>query len=132
MEVGNYLLFLWNNMLELIRKTQIKNKKWYGLYKCICGVEKEFCEFHKSIRSNDGYRERCKECRKVDTTLYYQKNVDKIKENVTKYRINNPEKIKEGLDALKRAEIYTQRIDWLVSGDDGPETFLERLKEDLS
>jgi hypothetical protein len=42
------------------------------------------------------------------------------------------EKIKEGLDALKRAEIYTQRIDWLVSGDDGPETFLERLKEDLS
>lgn len=42
------------------------------------------------------------------------------------------EKIKEGLDALKRAEIYTQRIDWLISGDDRPETFLERLKEDLS
>jgi len=40
--------------------------------------------------------------------------------------------MKEGLDILRKAEIYTQRIDWLVSGDDGPETFLERLKEDLS
>lgn len=42
------------------------------------------------------------------------------------------EKIKEGLDALNKAEIYAQRIDWLVSGDDGPETFLRRLKEDLN
>lgn len=41
-------------------------------------------------------------------------------------------KMKEGLDILRKAEIYAQRIDWLVSGDDGPETFLERLKEDLS
>lgn len=62
-----------------------------------CGIEKEFCEFHKSIRSNDGYRERCKECRKVDTTLYYQNNTNKIKEIITKYRKNNPEKVKEGL-----------------------------------
>ena len=41
-------------------------------------------------------------------------------------------KMKEGLDILRKAEIYAQRIDWLVSGDDGPETFLERLKEDLN
>ena len=41
------------------------------------------------------------------------------------------EKFKEGLDILRKAEIYAQRIDWLVSGDDGDETFLERLKEDL-
>jgi len=32
---------------------------------------------------------------------------------------------------LKLARIYTQRIDWLVSGDDSPETFYKRLKEDL-
>jgi len=41
------------------------------------------------------------------------------------------EKFKEGLDILRKAEVYAQRIDWLVSGDDGEETFLERLKEDL-
>jgi hypothetical protein len=41
------------------------------------------------------------------------------------------EKFKEGLDILRKAEVYAQRIDWLVSGDDGDETFLERLKEDL-
>ena len=41
------------------------------------------------------------------------------------------EKFKEGLEILKKAAIYAQRIDWLVSGDDGDETFLERLKEDL-
>jgi hypothetical protein len=41
------------------------------------------------------------------------------------------EKFKEGLNVLRQAEVYAQRIDWLVSGDDGDETFLERLKEDL-
>lgn len=32
---------------------------------------------------------------------------------------------------LRSAEIYAHRIDWLLSGDDGDETFMERLKEDL-
>jgi hypothetical protein len=29
------------------------------------------------------------------------------------------------------AKIYAQRVDWFLSGDDGEETFHERLKEDL-
>jgi hypothetical protein len=41
------------------------------------------------------------------------------------------EKFKEGLEILRKAEIYAQRIDWLVSGDDGEESFISRLKEDL-
>lgn len=41
-------------------------------------------------------------------------------------------KFKEGLEILRKAEIYTHRIDWLLSDDDGEETFLERLKSDLS
>jgi hypothetical protein len=41
------------------------------------------------------------------------------------------EKFKVGLKILKQAEIYAQRIDWLVSGDDGEETFIERLNDDL-
>ena len=69
---------------------------------------------------------------------YHQYRIREIAESVediiqnSKYAPEVLEKIKEGLDVLKKAEIYTQRIDWLVSGDDGPETFLERLKEDLN
>jgi hypothetical protein len=29
------------------------------------------------------------------------------------------------------AAIYVQRIDWLMSGDDGEESFMRRLKEEL-
>lgn len=37
-----------------------------------------------------------------------------------------------GVQLLRTAYIYAQRIDWLLSGDDGEETFNERLKEDLN
>ena len=40
-----------------------------------------------------------------------------------------PNKI--AIDLLKKAEVYAQRIDWYISGDDGEESFLRRLKEDL-
>ena len=36
------------------------------------------------------------------------------------------------LRLLRRAEIYAQRIDWLVSCDDGEETFHKRLALDLA
>jgi hypothetical protein len=41
------------------------------------------------------------------------------------------QEFKKGLYFLRMAGIYAQRIDWLVSGDDGEDTFLERLKSDL-
>ena len=69
---------------------------------------------------------------------YHQYRIREIAESVEdiiqnyEYPPEVLEKIKEGLDVLKKAEIYAQRIDWLVSGDDGPEAFLERLKEDLN
>ena len=40
-------------------------------------------------------------------------------------------KIKENIGYLKRAYIFTQRIDWFISGDDGEENFYERLKEEI-
>lgn len=53
----------------------------------------------------------------------------------SEYYYNYPpeviEKFKEGLRALRIAQIYAQRIDWLVSGDDGEESFLRRLHGDL-
>lgn len=39
--------------------------------------------------------------------------------------------IQTGIKLLLTAGIYLQRIDWLVSGDDGLETFKKRLEEDL-
>ena len=38
---------------------------------------------------------------------------------------------KKGLELLRQASIYTQRIDWLISCDDSEESFHKRLKEDL-
>lgn len=40
-------------------------------------------------------------------------------------------KFKEAVTKLKEAYVYAQRIDWLLSGDDGEENFLRRLQEDL-
>ena len=41
------------------------------------------------------------------------------------------EKMKEAVNALKIAQIYAQRVDWLLSGDDGEESFLSRLEDEL-
>jgi hypothetical protein len=41
------------------------------------------------------------------------------------------EKMKEAVKALHIAQEYAQRIDWLLSGDDGEESFLSRLEENL-
>jgi MoxR-like ATPase len=41
------------------------------------------------------------------------------------------EKMKEAVNALKIAQEYAQRVDWLLSGDDGEESFLSRLEENL-
>jgi hypothetical protein len=38
---------------------------------------------------------------------------------------------KRGVELLNQALIYAQRIDWLVSGDDGEDTFHKRFAEDL-
>ena len=41
------------------------------------------------------------------------------------------EKMHEGVNALKIANIYAQRIDWYLSDDDGDESFLQRLSNEL-
>jgi len=51
--------------------------------------------------------------------------------NHYKYPDDVIEEFKKGVEVLRKAQIYAQRIDWLISGDDGEETFHERLKEEL-
>ena len=38
---------------------------------------------------------------------------------------------KEAINALKVAAVYAQRVDWFLSGDDGEESLVSRLAEDL-
>lgn len=38
---------------------------------------------------------------------------------------------RKGIEILKRASVYAQRIDWLICGDDGEDSFHKRLQEDL-
>lgn len=53
-----------------------------------------------------------------------------------KLKYNYPDnimlKLIEGKQALERAYIYMHRIDWFLSGDDGEDSFLRRLEEDLN
>ena len=38
---------------------------------------------------------------------------------------------REAVAHLHKAQIYVQRIDWLVSGDDGEDSFHQRLAQDM-
>ena len=51
--------------------------------------------------------------------------------NSYKYSKETIKEFKKGLAILKKAYVYAQRIDWLLSADDGEESFHERLKEEL-
>ena len=48
------------------------------------------------------------------------------------YKPETIAEFRKGLEALRKAFVYAQRIDWLVSGDDGEDSFHERLKLELS
>lgn len=38
---------------------------------------------------------------------------------------------KKAVKLIRQAQVYAQRVDWLVSGDDGEDCFHRRLAEDL-
>jgi hypothetical protein len=47
------------------------------------------------------------------------------------YEPETIEEFRKAIKVLREAAVYAQRIDWLLSGDDGEETFHKRLKEEL-
>ena len=49
----------------------------------------------------------------------------------SEFRAETIDKFKEAIYLLRRSYIFAQRIDWLISGDDGEDSFHRRLKEDL-
>lgn len=61
--------------------------------------------------------------------------IDNHRKNEFGYSRNYPddiiEEFRKAVEILKLAEVYVQRIDYLVCGDDGEENFRKRLKKDL-
>ena len=55
-----------------------------------------------------------------------------IKQNPYEYPEEIIDEFKNGIQALNLASEYAQRIDWLISGDDGEESFLRQLRENLT
>jgi hypothetical protein len=54
-----------------------------------------------------------------------------IKEHGSSYREDTLAEFEYAKLVLATSAIYLHRIDWLVSGDDGEDTFHQRLHEDL-
>ena len=50
----------------------------------------------------------------------------------TEYSDETINEFKKGLDLIKKANVYINRIDYLISGDDGEESFHNRLSEDMN
>jgi hypothetical protein len=40
--------------------------------------------------------------------------------------------MRKAIKILRQASVYAQRVDWYLSGDDGDENFLKRLKAELN
>ena len=100
----NYDQYKIGYMVDQIEETVVKN-----------GVEKTPEDLkNEGWRDPDWYK-------KYPEDLFHYKYPDEV-----------IEKMKEGIEVLKRAQIYAQRIDWLLSGDDGEESFLRRLQEELN
>ena len=55
-------------------------------------------------------------------------------DDTIKWEFENPATILElhnAMNLCRRASIYAQRVDWLLSSDDGEKEFHERLREDM-
>lgn len=100
----NYDQYKIGYMVDQIEETVVKN-----------GVEKTPEEL-----KNEGWRDPDWYKKYPEDKFHYQYPDEVIK------------KMKEGIEILKKAQIYAHRIDWLLSGDDGEESFLKRLEEDLN
>ncbi|MNG05300.1 hypothetical protein D3C85_360150 [compost metagenome] len=60
---------------------------------------------------------------------YYEKYPEELNWPIESEAVVNA--YKSAIAILKQAEVYAQRIDWYLSADDGEESFLRRLKENL-
>ncbi len=76
-----------------------------------CKIPKDTSQFHKSIR--DGYKSRCKQCRREDNKSYRSTNSDKDKASKRKWRENNKMYMSEYYQTNKN-EISTYHKEYYI------------------
>ena len=96
------------NMLEVSDIEEIRNGKGFR------AVNKLGVEYQVSERIAEHYYD------EDGNEIYYQD-----------YEPETIEEFRKAIKVLREAAVYAHRIDWLLSGDDGENTFHERLKEEL-
>jgi hypothetical protein len=84
-------------------------------------IEKKGCEKTQEELKNKGWYQ--------DPSWYEEYPQNKFYPN---YPDEVIEKFKEAVELLRKATVYVNRIDYLISGDDGKENFLHKLEEDLN
>ena len=65
------------------------------------------------------------------TSHHYPPGEDGCEPYYPNYSKLTIETFRQGIGWLKLAAIYANRIDWLISGDDGEESFHERLQKEI-
>lgn len=55
-----------------------------------------------------------------------------IQNNEYEFKPETIDEFKKGIELIKKARVYLQRIDYLICDDDGEDTFHERLQDDLN
>lgn len=85
--------------------------------------ERELTVFHK--RTNET---------RIFTSYTEEVYLDELGREIyhPEYTEETIKEFKNAIRALRIAQVYAQRVDWLISGDDGEESFHERLAEDLA
>lgn len=84
------------------------------------------CEIEEEIRDNE------KPPIENPTCIWDEHiNEDFYKNGAKRFSDETIKEFKKGVELLKKAEAYANRIDYLLSGDDGEEEFHKRLKKDL-
>lgn len=89
-----------------------------------CGIEKDLSFYNKRLKSIDGLRPDCKDCRKLETTryrnlnkdklkavgkIYYEKNKVKRQEYHNEWREKNRDKLREYSKQLYRKDLNLNR-----------------------
>ena len=77
-------------------RSLLKHPPAYGEKACKkCGEIKSLERFHRASVMRDGHRNECKDCWAAARKIYYQRNRERMIDNVRRWRRENPERYRE-------------------------------------